>query len=89
VLEIIAQLKKSYDESIAIYEELELRTFNSDYSEDYEDTVERLYNQGYSDALLSALKALKALCVTCHKNTDIVLHGHCNACYYGLSKGDK
>ena len=86
--ELIEKLKVDYEKSLSIYEELELLTFNSDYSEDYEDTVKRLYNQGYSDALFTVLKEFNLLCVTCKKNKDIAIHGHCNACYYGINKGE-
>ena len=54
----IAELRAQYEESIAIYERLTLETFDSSNEEDYEDTVERLYNQGYSDALQLAITLL-------------------------------
>jgi hypothetical protein len=57
--EIIEKLEVSYSRSLAIYEKLELLTFDSDYDEDYEDTVTRLYEQGFSDALLIAIKLLE------------------------------
>ena len=57
--ELLEKIKAEYDKSYGIYERLELLTFNSDYDEDYEDTIERLYNQGYSDALLIVIKQLE------------------------------
>jgi hypothetical protein len=57
--ELISKLEENYSRSLAIYESLELKTFDSDYSESMEDTVERLYQQGYSDALLMAIKLLE------------------------------
>ena len=56
---LMETLQEDYSRSLAIYEKLELLTFNDDYDEDYEDTVERLYQQGYSDALLIAIKLLE------------------------------
>lgn len=52
------ELRAQYEESLAIYERLALETFDSSNTEDYEDTVERLYNQGYSDALQLAITLL-------------------------------
>jgi hypothetical protein len=56
---LIEKLKVDYEKSLSIYESLEVLTFNSDYSEDYENTVKRLYNQGYSDAFLTVIKQLE------------------------------
>ena len=55
---VLNELRAKYEESLAIYEDLELETFVSTYVEDYADTVERLYNQGYSDALHLAITLL-------------------------------
>ena len=57
--QLMETLQENYSRSLAIYESLELKTFDSDYSESMEDTVERLYQQGYSDALLMAIKLLE------------------------------
>lgn len=86
--EIIAKLEESYKDSLEDYKRLESAFDNDNYEEDYDDTLTRKYEEGYSDALAMALELLNSLCITCRKNTDIVLHGHCNACYYGTTKGD-
>jgi hypothetical protein len=83
VLEVITKLEESYKDSLTKYNELNNANDDDNYDEDYDDTLTRKYEEGYSDALAMVLEQLKALCVTCHKNTDIALHGHCNACYYG------
>lgn len=57
--ELIAQLRKEYEKAYAIWESLNIDTFDSDYEEDYENTVERLYNEGYSDALNMAIQLLE------------------------------
>ena len=86
MLEVITKLEESYKDSLTKYNELNNANDDDNYDEDYEDTLTRKYEEGYSDALAMVLEQLKALCVTCHKNTDIALHGHCNACYYGTNK---
>ena len=83
MLEVITKLEESYKDSLTKYNELNNANDDDNYDEDYDDTLTRKYEEGYSDALAMVLEQLKALCVTCHKNTDIALHGHCNACYYG------
>jgi archaellum component FlaC len=57
--QLMETLQEDYSRSLAIYESLDLLTFNSDYDENYEDTVTRLYEQGYSDALLIAIQLLE------------------------------
>lgn len=86
--EIIVKLEELHTYSLGRFQELESAFDDEDYEEEYTDTLIRKYEEGYSDALAMVLEQLKALCITCHKNTDIVLHGHCNACYYGTTKGD-
>lgn len=84
--EIITKLEESYKDSLSTFIELNSKFDDDDYDEEYEDTLTRKYEEGYSDALNMVIQLLNSLCVTCHKNTDIVLHGYCNACYYGLGK---
>lgn len=86
--EILTKLEESYKNSLDAFNELNSKFNDDNYDEDFEDTLTRKYEEGYSDALNMALELLNSLCVTCHKNTDIALHGHCNACYYGTTKGD-
>lgn len=57
--DIKSKLQTPYEKSLNTYEALELLTFDSDYDEDYEDTVTRLYEQGFSDALLMVIKQLE------------------------------
>ena len=54
----LAELNAQYEESLAIYERLTEDTFDSSNTEDYSDTVERLYNQGYSDGVMLAITLL-------------------------------
>ena len=85
--ELIEKLQQDYDKSYGIYERLERDTFDSSNDEDYEDTVTRLYEEGYSDAIAMVLKLIKdSICVTCNKGADIVMHGHCGPCYYGYKE---
>lgn len=55
----LEKIRAEYDKSYGIYERLERDTFDSSNTETYENTVERLYNQGYSDALLIVIKQLE------------------------------
>lgn len=57
--ELIEKLKQDYAKSYGIYERLERDTFDGDNEEDYEDTVTRLYEQGYSDALAMVIQLLE------------------------------
>jgi hypothetical protein len=57
--ELILELVADYERSYWKFEKLERATFDSDYSEDYENTVERLYEQGYSDALAKVIRLLE------------------------------
>jgi hypothetical protein len=57
--ELIEQLKAERDKAWYAWEELNLPTFESDYEEDYENTVERLHAEGYYDGLNRALAILQ------------------------------
>lgn len=81
--ELVAKLEKSHKESLDLFIELNSKFDDDNYDEEYEDTLERKYQEGFSDALSMALELLKSLCITCNKSTDIVMHGHCGPCYYG------
>ena len=84
--ELVTKLEESYKNSLNEFNELNSKFNDDDYDEDYEDTLKRKYEEGYSDALLMALELLKSLCITCNKSTDIVMHGHCGPCYYGYEE---
>lgn len=58
--EILEKLKQDYVKHYGIYERLERDTFDSSNTEQWEDTVNRIYEQGYSDALMSVIKLLEA-----------------------------
>jgi hypothetical protein len=83
---IVAKLEESYKNSFTKYNELNNANDDDNYDEEYDDTLTRKYEEGYSDALSMALELLKSLCITCHKSTNIVMHGHCGACYYGYEE---
>lgn len=84
--EIVEKINAEYQRSYWAYEKLERATFDSDYKENFDDTVNRLYEQGYSEALAMVQRLLESLCVICYKNADNALYGYCNACYYGTTK---
>ena len=46
-----SKVEEDYQRSWWKWEKLERLTFASDYDEEYEDTLERKYQEGYSDAL--------------------------------------
>ncbi len=81
--ELLAKLEESRDSSLNTFIELNSKFDDDSYDEEYEDTLTRKYEEGFSDALSMALELLKSLCITCNKSTDIVMHGHCGPCYYG------
>jgi hypothetical protein len=49
--ELLAKVEESYQRSWWEWEKLERLTFDSDYDEEFEDTLTRKYEEGYSDAL--------------------------------------
>lgn len=57
--EKIGILKEAYNRSWWAWEKLERATFDSDYNEDYGDTLTRKYEEGYSDALMMVIKLLE------------------------------
>lgn len=50
--ELTAKVEAEYQRSWWAWEKLERLTFSSDYDEEFEDTIERKYQEGYSDALM-------------------------------------
>ena len=86
--ELVTKLEESHKESLNLFIELNSKFDDANYDEEYEDTLTRKYEEGFSDALSMALELLKSLCITCNKSTDIVMHGHCGPCYYGKEKGE-
>ncbi len=57
--EKIGILKEAYNRSWWAWEKLERATFDSDYNEDYGDTLTRKYEEGYSDALAMVIRLLE------------------------------
>lgn len=57
--EKIGILRDAYNRSWWAWEKLERATFDSDYDEDYSDTLTRKYEEGYSDALMMVIKLLE------------------------------
>lgn len=57
--EKIGILKEAYNRSWWAWEKLERATFDDDYDEDFEDTITRKYEEGYSDALMMVIKLLE------------------------------
>jgi hypothetical protein len=55
----IEKIKAEYEKSYCLYERLERDTFDSSNTESYENTVERLYRQGHSDALAGVIRLLE------------------------------
>ena len=57
--QIAEQVEESYQRSWWAWEKLERLTFNMDYDEEFEDTLERKYEEGYSDALAMVKRLLQ------------------------------
>jgi hypothetical protein len=57
--EILEKVSTEYNRSWWIWEKLERATFDDDYDEDFEDTLTRKYEEGYSDALMMVMQLLK------------------------------
>ena len=53
------RLEIDYAESFKIYEDLTNALDSDDYDEEYENTLTRKYEEGFSDALRLVLSALK------------------------------
>jgi hypothetical protein len=58
-LDFIEKIKAEYEKSYWLYERLERDTFDPSNTESYENTVERLYRQGHSDALAGVIRLLE------------------------------
>lgn len=56
---IIQKIEEEYNRSWWAWEKLERATFDSDYDEEYEDTLTRKYEEGYSDALAMVKRFLE------------------------------
>ena len=59
--ELIAKVEEEYQRSWWAWEKLERLTFDSDYDEEFDDTIERKYQEGYSDALAMVNRLLAEL----------------------------
>ena len=57
--ELVNKLEESYKNSLDEFNELNSKFNDDNYDEDYENTVKRLYNEGYSDALNMAIELLE------------------------------
>ena len=56
---IITKLEKSYKDSLDAFNELDSKFNDDNYDEDYEDTLTRKYEEGYSDALNMVIQLLE------------------------------
>ena len=56
---IIEKIREEYNRSWWAWEKLERATFVSDYEEEFDDTIIRKYEEGYSDALAMVIRLLK------------------------------
>jgi hypothetical protein len=50
--ELLAKVEESHQRSWRAWEELERATLDDSYDEEFEDTLTRKYEEGYSDALM-------------------------------------
>lgn len=57
--ELVAKVEAEYQRSWWAWEKLERLTFNDDYDEEYDDTLTRKYEEGYSDALAMVRRLLE------------------------------
>jgi hypothetical protein len=57
--ELIERITKAYKESWGAWDKLEICNFNDEYEEEYEDTLTRKYEEGFSDALRMVLDLMK------------------------------
>jgi hypothetical protein len=56
---ILEKIEAEYQRSWWAWEKLERATFDEDYEEDFEDTITRKYEEGYSDALAMVQRLLE------------------------------
>lgn len=56
---VLAKVEEEYNRSWWAWEKLERATFDSDYDEDFDDTITRKYEEGYSDALAMIKRLLE------------------------------
>jgi len=56
--QLIETINKHYQESLKIYEDYTSKSEESGSDEDFQDTLERKYEEGFSDALAMALRVL-------------------------------
>jgi hypothetical protein len=59
IKEMVEKVRAEYNRSWWAWEKLERATFASDYDEDYDDTITRKYEEGYSDALMMVIRLLE------------------------------
>lgn len=59
VIDNLDAIREAYYTSLSNYETAEAKFEDESYGEEYEDTLERKYEEGYSDALAYVLNLLK------------------------------
>lgn len=57
--DILIKIEEEYQRSWWAWEKLERANFDDDYDEDYDDTLTRKYEEGYSDALAMVKRLLE------------------------------
>lgn len=59
VIDNLETIQNLYYNSLEDYQEAQAKFSDNNYEEDWHDTLERKYNEGYSDALAYILTTLK------------------------------
>lgn len=57
--ELILEIVKLYEDSLNAFNELEFKFEDANYDEEFEDTLSRKYEEGYSDALAMVIRLLE------------------------------
>lgn len=57
--ELILEIVNSYENSLDAFNELNSKFDDDNYDEEFEDTLERKYQEGYSDALAMVIQLLE------------------------------
>jgi len=59
VKELIIEIVNSYENSLDAFNELNSKFDDDNYDEEFEDTLTRKYEEGYSDALAMVIRLLE------------------------------
>jgi hypothetical protein len=59
VKELLLEIVNSYENSFNAFNELESKFEDANYDEEFEDTLSRKYEEGYSDALAMVIQLLE------------------------------